>query len=255
MLADALREMRVDGIRNNVDLLLAVIEHPAFRAGDLHTGFLDEHAIVLELKELPAPALAAVSALDFLTTPREADPWRAQTGWRLGRVDQPAAWARAGQTHTARVTALLEADGVRVDVGAQSLNVRLIDSNESAARLSVAGRTVTVRADGPDRRVVEGANQTYRLQRPPPLRVEDTARDRGAAGGAGRLTAPMPGRVVKIAVVSGEQVSQNQPLITLEAMKMEHVIEAPHAGVVTEVCVQVGDQVPSGAQLLTLGPG
>jgi 3-methylcrotonyl-CoA carboxylase alpha subunit len=65
----------------------------------------------------------------------------------------------------------------------------------------------------------------------------------------------MPGRVVKIAVVSGEQVSQNQPLITLEAMKMEHVIEAPHAGVVTEVCVQVGDQVPSGAQLLTLGPG
>jgi 3-methylcrotonyl-CoA carboxylase alpha subunit len=91
------------------------------------------------------------------------------------------------------------------------------------------------------------------LHRPPPLSVQDTARDRGARGGAGRLTAPMPGRVVKIAVVEGEQVGQNQPLVVLEAMKMEHVIEAPHAGVVTEICVQEGEQVSSGAQLLTLG--
>jgi 3-methylcrotonyl-CoA carboxylase alpha subunit len=63
----------------------------------------------------------------------------------------------------------------------------------------------------------------------------------------------MPGRVVKIAVTLGQRVGQNQPLIVLEAMKMEHVIEAPHAGVVTEVCVQVGEQVSGGAQLLTLG--
>jgi biotin carboxyl carrier protein len=83
--------------------------------------------------------------------------------------------------------------------------------------------------------------------------VAETARDRGAHGGAGRLTAPMPGRVVKIAVTAGQSVGQNQPLITLEAMKMEHVIEAPHPGVVAEIHVQLGAQVPSGAQLLTLG--
>ena len=63
----------------------------------------------------------------------------------------------------------------------------------------------------------------------------------------------MPGRVVKIAVQAGQRVGQNQPLVVLEAMKMEHVVEAPHAGVVTELCVEVGDQVASGAQLLTLG--
>jgi 3-methylcrotonyl-CoA carboxylase alpha subunit len=100
---------------------------------------------------------------------------------------------------------------------------------------------------------VRWQNQTYRVQRPPPLSVADTARDRGVHAGAGRLTAPMPGRVVKIAVTAGQSVGQNQPLITLEAMKMEHVIEAPHPGVVAEIHVQVGDQVPSGAQLLTLG--
>ncbi len=262
ILADALRQTRVDGVRNNVDLLLAVIEHPAFRAGELHTGFLDEHRIVSELKEVPAPVLAAVSALDFLCTSKEPDPWRAQTGWRLGRLNQPAAWSRAGVTHTARVTALLDTEGVEVAIGAEGVGVavgaevlrgRLIDSDIAGARVSVDGRIVTVETDGPDRRVVRWDGQTYRLQRPPPLSVADTARDRGVHAGAGRLTAPMPGRVVKIAVTAGQSVGQNQPLITLEAMKMEHVIEAPHPGVVAEIHVQVGDQVPSGAQLLTLG--
>jgi 3-methylcrotonyl-CoA carboxylase alpha subunit len=253
ILAGALWQTRVDGVRNNVDLLLAVIEHPAFRAGELHTGFLDEHRIVSELKEVPAPGLAAVSALDFLRASTEPDPWRAQTGWRLGRVNQPAAWSRAGITHLARVTALLDAEGVDVATGAEVLRARFIDSDSSGARVSIDGRIVTVETDGPDRRAVRWDGRTYRLQRPPPLSVADTARDRGAHAGAGRLTAPMPGRVVKIAVTAGQSVGQNQPLITLEAMKMEHVIEAPHPGVVAEIHVQVGDQVPSGAQLLTLG--
>ena len=63
----------------------------------------------------------------------------------------------------------------------------------------------------------------------------------------------MPGRVVRVAVEAGQYVAQNQPLVVLEAMKMEHVVEAPHAGVVTDVCVQVGEQVTSGARLLTIG--
>ena len=88
-LADALKEMRVEGVKHNVDLLLAVVQHPAFRRGDLHTGFLDEHRIIEELAVVPPPVLAAVSALDFLVPEQEEDPWRAHSGWRLARVDQP----------------------------------------------------------------------------------------------------------------------------------------------------------------------
>jgi 3-methylcrotonyl-CoA carboxylase alpha subunit len=262
-LGQALHTVWIDGVADNVDLLLATIEHPAFLQGELHTGFLDDHHILAELAEVPPGVMAAVSAVDFLSTPSEADPWRAHTGWRVGRVDQPAAWTRAGRLHTARVTDRLDAEGVQVDPGAQSknagaqpLNVRLLDSDSHDARrrLSVEGRTVTVWDDAAaGRRVVEWAHRTYRLQRPKPLSVEATAADRGARGGIGRLTAPMPGRIVKIAVTQGQQVRQNQPLVVLEAMKMEHIIEAPHAGVVTEVCVEIGQQVSSGAQLLTLG--
>jgi biotin carboxyl carrier protein len=64
----------------------------------------------------------------------------------------------------------------------------------------------------------------------------------------------MPGRVVRVAVGDGERVEAHQPLVVLEAMKMEHVVEAPHAGAVAELCVREGDQVAAGARLLTLAP-
>jgi acetyl/propionyl-CoA carboxylase alpha subunit len=252
-LADAFQEVWIDGVADNVDLLLATIEHPAFLKGDLHTGFLDEHALVAALAEIPPQVMAAASSLDFLTLSGDADdPWRARSGWRPGRVDQPATWTRAGRTHTARVSAELGGDGAIVSTGAAELYVRQPVPIEIRRRVSVDGRALTV-WDHHDERVVEWDGRSYRLQRPPGLTIEATAGDRGTGGGPGRLTAPMPARVVKIAVARGEHVVHNQPLIILEAMKMEHVVEAPHAGVVAELCVEVGDQVASGAQLLILG--
>jgi biotin carboxyl carrier protein len=119
--------------------------------------------------------------------------------------------------------------------------------------LSVDGQQVTV-WDHDDWRVVAWQGRGYRLQRTPAPTIEETARDRGSGGAVGHLTAPMPGRVVKVSVEQGEQVTQNQPLIVLEAMKMEHIIEAPHAGLVTELSVRPGQQVSGGALLLTIGP-
>jgi len=72
------------------------------------------------------------------------------------------------------------------------------------------------------------------------------------AGEGGRLTAPMPGKVVSIAVKAGDKVSKGQPLAVMEAMKMEHTIAAPQDGVVGEVLYAPGDQVPEGAELLRL---
>jgi 3-methylcrotonyl-CoA carboxylase alpha subunit len=75
------------------------------------------------------------------------------------------------------------------------------------------------------------------------------------SGEGGRLTAPMPGKVVSIAVKSGDKVSKGQPLAVMEAMKMEHTIAAPRDGVVGEVLYAPGDQVAEGAELLRLGEG
>jgi 3-methylcrotonyl-CoA carboxylase alpha subunit len=74
-----------------------------------------------------------------------------------------------------------------------------------------------------------------------------------AAAEGGRLTAPMPGKVVAFLVQAGDAVKKGQPLAVLEAMKMEHTIAAPADGTVAELLYAPGDQVPDGAELLRLG--
>jgi 3-methylcrotonyl-CoA carboxylase alpha subunit len=71
----------------------------------------------------------------------------------------------------------------------------------------------------------------------------------------GRLTAPMPGKIVAVLVSAGEAVEKGKPLLIMEAMKMEHTIAAPHAGTVSELLYAVGDQVAEGAQLLAFEAG
>jgi acetyl/propionyl-CoA carboxylase alpha subunit len=86
----------------------------------------------------------------------------------------------------------------------------------------------------------------------PPLEVEAAARVGGAAGADGRVTAPMPGKVIDVKVETGAHVESHQPLVVLEAMKMEQVVTAPYDAGVRSVDVEVGDQVASGTVLLTL---
>ena len=83
-------------------------------------------------------------------------------------------------------------------------------------------------------------------------RVDPLAPPAGAAVHAGRLSAPMPGRVVQLLVAAGDAVRQGQPLITVEAMKMEHTIAAPRDGTVETVRYAVGDLVEEGAELIAL---
>ena len=86
-----------------------------------------------------------------------------------------------------------------------------------------------------------------------PLEVEESGRGGGPTGAAdGRVTAPMPGTVIEVRVAEGERVSSHQPLVVLEAMKMEQVVTAPYEAGVRSVDVSVGDRVSSGAVLITL---
>jgi acetyl/propionyl-CoA carboxylase alpha subunit len=85
-----------------------------------------------------------------------------------------------------------------------------------------------------------------------PLEVEAAARAAGAAGGDGRVTAPMPGKVIDVRVETGARVESHQPLVVLEAMKMEQVVSAPYDATVGSVEVRPGEQVTTGTILLTL---
>jgi len=155
--------------------------------------------------------------------------------------------------HDARVSAEPDGRTVRVMIGGGAYTVHLPLGSRLDQRFVIDGRAVSFTEYYPDRWLLEVDGRSYRLQRARALSIEQTAGHGSASAGAGRLTAPMSGRIVKIAVQEGQQVRSNQPLVVLEAMKMEHVVEAPHAGLIQKVCVEVGQQVASGAVLVELG--
>jgi acetyl/propionyl-CoA carboxylase alpha subunit len=232
-LARGLAAFEIVGVESNLDLLLATIQTPAFVAGHLHTGFLGEQT---PSGEPPPEALAGAAVCRFRAEPPEGP-------WRLGRLDQPVRLDASGATYEVLVTHDPEGTQARVRVADRELSAEALGQR----RARVGGELARV---GPG--WVEWRRRLYRVRPAPPPRIEDFAHATSAAGGGG-LTAPMPGRVVKVAVARGDHVATNQPLVVLEAMKMEHVVEAPHAGVVSQVCVEPGQQVSAGELLLELG--
>ncbi|HYY89211.1 MAG TPA: biotin/lipoyl-containing protein, partial [Chloroflexota bacterium] len=242
-LSDGLAEMMVEGVASNLDLLLATVEHPAFVAGELRTGFLAEHGLVESLSEVPPEVAAAAAAVEVLRRhDASGDPWRTGGAWRLGRLEQPSRLLVAGSTAEVFVTRDLCDEQSVVRVGDRRMALDAVTDHG----VRIGSELAEVRP-----RSVVWRGRTYRVRPAPGLQIEQLAHH-GSGGAAGGLTAPMPARVVKLAVAEGEEVRANQPLVVLEAMKMEHVVEAPHAGVVRQLCVAAGQQVAAGALLLEL---
>ncbi|MGW5556206.1 acetyl/propionyl/methylcrotonyl-CoA carboxylase subunit alpha [Micromonospora sp. NPDC003944] len=261
-LAGALARAELHGVTTNRDLLVRVLRSPEFGAADIDTGFLDRHpevfAPLLPADQLPLTALAAalagaaqrratapvlgglpsgwrnVPAVPQVSRFVGADGDEVEVRYRLDRTGGLAHWsgtstasgAADGQSETS--VALVEAtpDGVVLDV----------DGVRRAYRVHRVGSAVFV--DGPD-----GAASLDELPRLPlPT----------AAVAAGSLLAPLPGAVTRVHVQVGQRVTAGDPLLTLEAMKLEHQVLAPVDGVVTELPVPPGGQVQTGAVLAVI---
>ena len=126
------------------------------------------------------------------------------------------------------------------------LSMGQFPSGEIELQFNGLRRTLNVYEEGATTHVFahEGATRIVTLD--PMAHAGDTHAD------AGRLTAPMPGKVVSFAVKAGDKVSRGQPLAVMEAMKMEHTITAPADGTVEELLYLPGDQVAEGAELLRI---
>ncbi len=256
-LVDALDATRIEGVETNVDLLAAVLDEPAFRAGDLHTGFLDEHAVADRLAAVPDEVIVAAAASRSLAAPvadapLPGDPWRAAVPWRAGRIAEPMRWLAGGRSATTRTTVDAGGAGAVVDLDGRSSRAELAGGDgEAGWSLAIGDDTALVRPAVGVRRVetVAWRGRRHRISPAPP---PDASPPVASADGPDALAAPMPGRIVRIHVAEGDRVRPNAPLVILEAMKMEHVIAASGAGRVARLHVAVGDQVVRGAPLVDL---
>jgi propionyl-CoA carboxylase alpha chain len=245
-LAAALRRTKVHGVTTNRDLLVTVLGHPAFLAGDTDTAFFERHG----LAELSTPlateetvrmaALAAALASAARNRAAARVLGRLPSGWRNVVAAPQVRRFRVGDTeHEVRYR--FGRGGVVVE---GLPDVRLVDATPSEVVLETGGLSRTFEVDnrGAEWFVDSPAGAVALVELP---RFADPA----TQVAAGSLLAPMPGTVVRLAVEQGDKVAEGQPLLWLEAMKMQHQINAPADGVVTELAVGAGDQVEVGRVL------
>jgi acetyl-CoA/propionyl-CoA carboxylase biotin carboxyl carrier protein len=239
--ATALRKLRAAlaetvtlGVQTNAGFLRRLLAHPAVVSGDLDTGLVERVVDELVPADVPEEVYEAAAAvrLEALRPSGEGwiDPFSVPSGWRMGgtpkpvsfplRVTEPVEYTPRGTHTVTEDTVAVTLDGVRHTF------------HRAADWLGRDGDAWHVRDHDP-----VAASLT-----------------RAAHGGADSLTAPMPGTVTVVKVAVGDEVTEGQSLLVVEAMKMEHVISAPHAGTVAELDVTPGTTVAMDQVLAVITP-
>lgn len=244
VLADALTRTRIHGVRTNRDLLVNVLRHPAFLDGATDTAFFDTHGLAGLSTPLTADRTVALSAVaaalaDAAQNRHAATAFApAPSGWRnLASGHQVKRYAdSAGDEHAVRYRftraglELPDHDEVSLVAATPTEVVLTVQGVDRPFEVSRYGRDVFV--DSPS-----GSVQLVAVPR---------FGDPADAVAHGSLLAPMPGSVLRVGAAVGDTVTAGQPLVWLEAMKMEHTITAPSDGVLAELNVETGQQVDVG---------
>jgi 3-methylcrotonyl-CoA carboxylase alpha subunit len=243
-LADACEDVEVWPVRTNAAFLARCLRHPRFGSGDVDTAFIasEETSLLGEPTdpELDAVALALVAGdtrWDLRTGCRDVfGPWDQAHGVRLNAANRALYRAsRNGKVVTGDVR--YDADGATARV---IIDEHAFDVTEHYDLVTVGDRGLAYREQNSSLHLIFDRGEVWEIERP-----QASAIGSGGIGTAsdGSLRAPMPGKIVATPAKAGDTVSKGQPVIVLEAMKMEHALVAPFDGVVGAINASVGDQV------------
>ena len=237
----ALEQAVAFGVTTNQGFLIDCLRHPAFARGEATTSFIANHRGELPARRKDVPAEAALAAVLLYVTDSNAPRWRG--GRSLAAAfPLPVRLALDGVTWDAEVGR--ERDGgyyANLDNTLYRIDIDGLD-----------GDTVRIRRDGhtaPLKWSRDG-DRLFLLRHGVTLTIRDLTlaapASAAATGGDGKVRAAMNGRVVAILVKQGEKVAAGQPVMTLEAMKMEHVHTAGITGTISAIDVVEGEQVTTG---------
>ncbi|MFC4522761.1 acetyl/propionyl/methylcrotonyl-CoA carboxylase subunit alpha [Cupriavidus pinatubonensis] len=255
----ALAAYHVVGLSTNVAFLQRLVKSEAFRTADLDTGLIERNEATLFPPPAPVGmeiiALAVAALLDRETRERHIDtadqysPWTHAGAWRLnGGATRTLRFAYG--SHTLDVTLTANARGSTLIYADQAAPFKAAcQADDIRVDLGTRRAHGQVHVEGDDFHVFNAGRHAVLGWLDPLAHAGETE------GEGGKLTAPMPGKVIAVMVEPGSTVTRGTPLLVMEAMKMEHTISAPADGVVSEVLFGVGEQVTEGAQLLAFAAG
>ena len=249
---EALAETEILGVTTNLAFLERVVKHPAFLAGDTDTAFIDRHRADLlpAAGAAPVEALVAAAARAFVDeqaaiAAQPPSPWNDTRGWRLNAPAWRKMELRASDDVVHTVDAEMQTGRARVRIGLATYDVVLGPRDGDRMQLGLDDETYFARvARLGDLLSVTTLNGRFEFALVDPFHYEpaDALPD-------ARLTALMPGRVVKVLARAGDKVAKGQALMILEAMKMEHTITSPREGVIERAAFRENDLVPADAVL------
>ena len=240
-LSRALAEVELAGVEHNVDYLRAVLDHATFRAGDYTTGLAEQHHGELVRERSDLGAICATLASKEMAQGLRV--WEVTDGFRL---NLPHSY-RQRLKRNRKTVSIVITDNV-VLVGDNEHEVSDVVWRGSKLNCRVDGQWIDAQVIFEDKSIfVIRHGDTERLG----LYEEDFDALAHDAGTADRITSPMPGLVISLAVQVGDVVAEGDVLMVIEAMKMEHNINAPRDGKVSGVVCAVGDRVEEGIELVT----
>ena len=258
-LAEGLARLEIEGLGNNGRFLRRLVRHPALRAAELDTGFIARHAegLLAPPEAAPERVLIAAAAGGLARAghgmgegARPCSPWASARGWRLqGEAEIVQLWDDGVAPR--RVTLAWQGRGFRVAIGEGAPRaVAIGGKGEALALLEGDASEAFSHLDEADGCTIRMAGESWRLYRRDPYAPasEDAA-------GESRLSAPIPGRVVKLLVGVGDAVAKGQLLAVLEAMKTEIKVTAPRDGVVAHLGCAEGENIEEGVEILSLAMG
>jgi len=257
-MSQALADCQVVGVTTNAAFLRRLVHTDSFAQARLDTALIEREQAALEPAADGDAALwllAAIAAFEHAApAPRCASdphsPWQQQDGWRLGAAAPRVLMLQQGERRQS-LKVWPQADGWRVqcDEAAPTSVPGRLEGPALAAQVDGERRTVQVLRDGAQLYLFARDGQhRFTLHDPVDAAAASTA-------DAGSLLAPMPGRIVATLVAPGTQVTRGTPLVVLEAMKMEHTLQAPADGTVKGYRAKAGEQVGDGAVLVDFEAG
>jgi 3-methylcrotonyl-CoA carboxylase alpha subunit len=255
----ALAATQIVGVHTNVAFLRRLMADEAFAEADLDTGLIERRRATLLPAPIPATrealllACAAVLEQEKAASALTIDPWAERCGWRVdGSYRRMLSFQDSESVQEVLIDMVdgvtsftVDAERAAVEISSQTNGVASVLHVALLMRSSRVSGTV-VRQGGRFDVFVSGKCETLTLKDP----LASTGQ--AEADHAGSLTAPMPGKIIAIEVKAGEKVKRGQALLVMEAMKMEHTINAGLDGVVENIFFGVGEQVAEGAVLISL---
>ena len=245
----AVTALEITGVATNRALLGSVLADAEFRAGHIATDFLDVRSRHLILQDSEAAEEDLLLAALWCASRRTGSDalWEDTRGWRLGAA-ATSVWRFGAREVLMRTSG---ADVYSARLGGTGHSLRLVRRAADSLDAELGGRLLHARViDSGDRfDVFVGGRQATLIL----ARTEDSLAV-GTGTEQGSLVTPLPGTIVALHVGVGDLVERGAPLVTVEAMKMEHTLTAPHAGTVQSVRVGLHDRVPADAVLVELLP-